>query len=131
MLHEDGKHKNGHKPSRLEDCFLDFMLSRQAMLCTPRTMKFYRDTLGKFLDWLEEEGVIEPQLITARHVRAFLATFAERGCSVSYIHSYARSVKTFLGFFMRKNVFPSLLVFKCQELEKSACQFCPSKKFRK
>ena len=112
MLHEDGKHKNGHKPSRLEDCFLDFMLSRQAMLCTPRTMKFYRDTLGKFLDWLEEEGVIEPQLITARHVRAFLATFAERGCSVSYIHSYARSVKTFLRFLHAEECIPKPISFQ-------------------
>ena len=59
MLYENGKNKNGHQPSRLQDCYLDFILSRQAMLCTPRTMKFYRDTLEKFLEWLEKEGVIE------------------------------------------------------------------------
>ena len=94
MLYDNEKIKDGHQPSRLKDCYLDFMLSRQAMLCTPRTMKFYRDTLGKFLGWLETEGVAEPQHITARHIRTFLATFAERGCSDSYIHTYARSAKT-------------------------------------
>lgn len=112
MLYENGKTKNGHQPSRLKDCYLDFMLSRQAMLCTPRTMKFYRDTLGKFLEWLEEEGVTEPQLITARHVRAFLATFVERGCSDSYIHTFARSAKTFLRFLYAEEYIPKLISFQ-------------------
>ena len=116
MLYENGKIENGYKPSRLEDCFLDFMLSRQAMLCTPRTMKFYKDTLGKFLGWLEEEGVTEPQHITARHVRAFLATFAERGCSDSYIHTYARSTKTLIRFLHAEGYIPHPIEFQMPKI---------------
>ena len=81
-----------YQPSTLQESFLDFILSRQAMLCTARTLKFYRDTLGKLLEWLQQEGVSEPEEITARHIREFLAGYAERGCSDSYIHTYARSI---------------------------------------
>jgi len=73
MLSEDGKIKNGHQPSQLKDCYLDFMLSRQAMLCTARTMKFYKDTLGKFLGWLEEEEVTEPQPYVCQECENLLA----------------------------------------------------------
>ena len=34
----------------LNDAFTDFILSRQAMLCTPLTMKFYNTTAGKFVN---------------------------------------------------------------------------------
>jgi site-specific recombinase XerD len=59
------------------------------MLCIPRTLKFYKDTLTKFLDWLEKESIFEPELITANHIREFLASYAERGCKDSYVHTYA------------------------------------------
>jgi len=116
MLYENGNNENRHQPSRLQDCFLDFMLSRQAMLCTPRTMKFYRDTLGKFLEWLENEGVAEPQQITTKHIRAFLASYAERGCSDSYIHTYARSAKTFLRFLHSEEYIPEPIRFQMPKI---------------
>jgi hypothetical protein len=34
----------------LRDAYTDFILSRQAMNCTPVTMSFYRFTAGKFLE---------------------------------------------------------------------------------
>jgi hypothetical protein len=36
----------------LQDAYTDFILSRQAMMCTPRTLKFYEFTLGKIFEWL-------------------------------------------------------------------------------
>ena len=57
----------------LADAYTDFILSRQAMNCTPVTMSFYRFTAGKFLEWIESQGVTDPQEVSARHVRQFLA----------------------------------------------------------
>ncbi len=101
-----------HQPSLIRESYLDFILSRQAMLCTPRTVKFYQDTLCKFLDWLEKEAVTEPELITARQVRAFLASYAERGCKDSYVHTYARSIRTFVRFLYQEEYVPKLISFQ-------------------
>ena len=106
MFANNSKTQKEYQPSTLQESYLDFMLSRQVMLCTPRTLKFYKDTLGKFLEWLEKEGVTEPEKITAKQVRAFLASYAERGCKDSYIHTYARSVRTFTRFLYEEEYIP-------------------------
>jgi integrase/recombinase XerD len=98
-----------HQPSPIKESYLDFLLSRQAMLCTPRTLKFYKDTLTKFLDWLEKENISEPEQITAKHIREFLASYAERGCKDSYVHTYARNIKTFMRFLYKEEYIPKLV----------------------
>ena len=57
----------------LTDAYTDFILSRQAMNCTPATMDFYKHTAGAFLSWVELQAVTDPQEVTARHVRQYLA----------------------------------------------------------
>lgn len=118
MLHENENAKSRHKPSKIQDCFLDFMLSRQAMLCTPRTLKFYRDTLGKFVDYLHNQGVKKPTEITSKHVRAFLASYAARGCKDSYIHTYARSSRTFLRFLHEEGYISKQISFQMPKIGK-------------
>ena len=54
----------------LQDALTDFYLSRQALLCSPRTLKWYQWTLGKISQWLFSNGVTSPEEITARHIRA-------------------------------------------------------------
>ena len=103
---------NEHQPSIMQDCFLDFMLSRQAMLCTPQTQKFYMDTLSKFLKWIDSEGIYDPERITPRHVRSFLSIYAKKGCKDSYIHTYARSIRTFLRFLYKEEYIPELVQFE-------------------
>ena len=39
-----------------------------------------------------------PEKISGRHIRSFLGEMAERGCADSYMHMYARVVKTFSRF---------------------------------
>ncbi len=41
----------------LQDALTDFVLSRQAMLCSPKTVEWYSWILGKFRDHLEAQGV--------------------------------------------------------------------------
>ena len=50
-----------YQPSNMQEALLDFTLSRQAMLCTPRTLKFYRDTLNKFIEWLDQSDINDPE----------------------------------------------------------------------
>lgn len=95
----------------LDDAFTDFILSRQAMLCTPRTVKFYTFTLGKVIEWLKENGVNSPEEITARHVRAYIAEMGAKGLSDSYIHSHARVIRTFTRFLNDENYAPSVIKF--------------------
>lgn len=116
MLHEYVKLNIGHQPLTLNDCFLDFMLSRQAMLCTTQTLRFYKNTLGLFLKWLESQNVSQPEDVTAKHVRAFLASFAERGCSDSYIHTFARSIRTFLRFLHSEGYIPEPIQFQMPKI---------------
>ena len=60
----------------LQDAYTDFILSRQAMLCSPKTIRFYHFTAGRFVKYLEENGVIEPEGVSARYIRAYLASLA-------------------------------------------------------
>lgn len=82
----------------LQDAFTDFILSRQAILCSPKTIGWYRFNLGKFIQWLETNGVVEPSEITARHIRAYLSNLVERGLSDTYIHGHARTIRTLTKF---------------------------------
>jgi hypothetical protein len=38
----------------IRDVYQDFILSRQAKLCSPATIEFYTYTAGSFVEWLLE-----------------------------------------------------------------------------
>ncbi len=96
----------------LHDAFTDFMLSRQAMLCSPRTLAWYSFTLGKVMQWLVDNGVSSPQEITARHVRGYLSELATRGLQDSTINNRARAIRTLLRFFHAEQYMPVAVNFK-------------------
>jgi site-specific recombinase XerD len=102
----------------LLDAYTDFILSRQAMNCTPVTMSFYRFTAGKFLQWIEGQGITDPAEVTARHVRQFLAELHSRGLQDTTRHDYARAIRTLLRFWHREGYTPSLVTFDMPRLEK-------------
>jgi hypothetical protein len=62
----------------LQDAYTDFLLSRQAMMCTPRTLRFYEFTLGKISEWFESHDVHQPTDITSRQVRALLGGWLKK-----------------------------------------------------
>jgi hypothetical protein len=82
----------------LTDVYTDFILSWQAMNCTPVTMSFYKFTAGKFLEWVESQSITNPEQITARHVRQFIAELMSRSLQDTTIHDYARAIRTLLRF---------------------------------
>ena len=102
----------------LTDAYTDFILSRQAMNCTPVTMSFYRFTTGKFLEWIESQGLTDPQEISARHVRQFGAELTNRGLQDTTGHDYARAIRTLLRFWHAEKYIPQLITFDVPRLEK-------------
>ena len=102
----------------LTDAMTDFILSRQAKLCTPRTVQWYSWTLGKFLKWLESEGVNKPEEITSRYVRGYLAELRGRELADSYIHGHARAIRTLLRFFYNEDYIPQVVKFDMPRLGK-------------
>ena len=78
--------------STLFVAFEDFILSREAMLCSPATIDFYRRMLKPFL------AAANGSSPSNRMVREFLSTVAKRGVSSSTVHAHARALRAFLRF---------------------------------
>lgn len=83
----------------LVEAYTDFILSRQAMQCSPATLEFYKYTTAVFLFWLEKRSITSPQEIAAKHVRGFLAELSEQNKSDWTLHDNARAIRTMLKFF--------------------------------
>jgi site-specific recombinase XerD len=49
------------------------------MHCTPSTLAFYNYTAGKFLEWIEQRGVISADEVGARYVREYIAELVSNG----------------------------------------------------
>ena len=81
---------------RLSAALHAFLLSREAMRCTPKTLEHYRYTVGSFVAFLRGEGVTTLDAITSGHIRAFLVALQRRGVKDTTQHAHARGVKTFL-----------------------------------
>jgi integrase/recombinase XerD len=114
----------------LQDAYTDFMLSRQAMNCTPVTMSFYRFTAGKFLEWIEQQGLTSPEQITARHVRQFLAELASRELQDTTRHDYARAIRTLLRFWHAEGYTPAPVRFDMPRLEKKRLRVLTAEELR-
>jgi len=102
----------------LTDAYTDFILSRQAMNCTPATMDFYKYTAGVFLSWVELQGVTDPSDVTARHVRQYLAQLASEGKADTTMHDHARAIRTLLRFWHSEGYIPQLVTFDMPKLSR-------------
>ena len=78
--------------STLFVAFEDFILSREAALCSPQTIDFYQRMLKPFL------ALANGNQPSNRMVREFLSTVAQRGVSSATVHAHARAVRAFLRF---------------------------------
>ena len=102
----------------LQDAYTDFILSRQAALCTDETMSYYRYSCGPFIKWLEDQGVERPEQVSARHVRAYLAGLASRGNSDRTIFDRAGAIRTMVRFWYQENYTPQQFTFTMPKVAK-------------
>lgn len=103
---------------KLQDAYTDFILSRQVMLCSPKTIRFYHFTAGRFVKFLEDNGVTEPEGVSARYIRAYLASLAAQELSDSHINGHARAIKTLVRFWLREKYIPEVPTFKMPNIAK-------------
>jgi integrase/recombinase XerD len=102
----------------LVDAYTDFILSRQAMNCTPATLTFYQNTAGAFLSWIEEQGITDPGEVTARLVRGYLAGLISKGRKDTTLHAHARAIRTLLRFWLKEKYINDPVTFDMPKLEK-------------
>lgn len=102
----------------LVDSYTDFMLSRQSMLLSKRTIEFYSYLLGDFIKWSQTQHINEPTDITARLIRQFLFEQSERGLSDYTIHGYARSVRAYVHFLANEGYIPAVVRFDMPKIKK-------------
>lgn len=95
----------------LQDAYTDFILSRQAMLCSPQTIRFYQFTAGRFVKYLEDNNVTKPEGVSARYIRAYLAFLATQKYSDSYINGHARAIKTLVRFWHKEKYISEVPIF--------------------
>jgi site-specific recombinase XerD len=98
-----------NKVVTINDAFLDFLTSREAMLVSSGTIRFYKFTAKRFVEWLDVES---PEEITSRHVRAYLAELRGKELSDWYINGHARAIKTMMRFFHEEEYTSKLIKFE-------------------
>jgi len=101
-----------------DDAYQDFMLSRQAINCTERTLEFYKYQVFYFLLWTEGQSVTTPNDITPRLVRQYIAERKQKGLSDRSLNAAARAIRTLVRFWHREGYMDSLIVFEIPKLSK-------------
>jgi site-specific recombinase XerD len=103
------------KAITLIEAFSDFITSREAMLVSSGTIRFYKFTAKRFIEWVD---VNSPDEITARHVRTYLAELRREQLSDWYINGHARAIKTMLRFFNEEEYTSTLIRFEMPSVGK-------------
>jgi integrase/recombinase XerD len=75
-----------------------FLLSREAMRCTPKTLEHYRYTLGSFTEYLADQDIHDVADITPHDIRAYLVGLQHRGLKDTTQHIHARGIRAWLNW---------------------------------
>lgn len=78
-----------------------YILDAQSRNYSPKTLEFYRGRVGRFLEWLERQGINTVRGVEAGHIRAYLAERAGL-LSATTVHTEARAIRAFLNFCVRE-----------------------------
>lgn len=78
-----------------------YILDAQSRNYSPKTIEFYQGRVGRFLGWLEQQGVNTVLGIATAHIRAYLAERAGL-LSATTVHTEARAIRAFLNFCVRE-----------------------------
>ena len=95
-----------HPPLHLHAARDQFIDANAAGLCPARTIPQYSWTLNMILKCLAGRDVQDVSGITPQLIRQFLTALSNRGCSSSYIHGYARVIRTWLRFLESEGLIP-------------------------
>ena len=90
----------------IREAYEDFVLSRQAMRCSPATLIHYQYSAGQFVAWLERAGIRALEEVGPQHVRRWLAEISLRGAKDTTLHAKARGVRALLRFWHAEGHIP-------------------------
>ena len=91
-------------PSGLRLALDSFLLDAEARRLTPKSLRFYRQQLEPFLAFLQAQGVVKPDGITAHHIRSFLVGLQRRGLADASQHAAARAIRAFCNFMVNEEL---------------------------
>lgn len=80
-------------------CVESFLKDRTSQNLARGTIKYYRDNLKIFTDFLDSQSIKFISQITSSSIREFLLLLETRGHNPGGIHSFYRCVKTFLRWY--------------------------------
>ncbi len=106
----------------LQDAYTDFILSREAMNVTKRTLGYYEFTLSRIVAYLRDSSVIEVDCLRASHFRLLLKKLRDEELSDSYIHQHARVSKTFLSFIYKEGYLSQEIHFELPKIASSTLE---------
>jgi site-specific recombinase XerD len=115
--------------SPIRQAFDDFLLSREAMRCTPATLEHYRYSAGAFITWLELQNVTHPEEVKPAHVREWLAGMPK--AKDTTLHAKARGVRTMLRFWYTEKYLSEAVTFQMPRLEKKRLPYLSLEQFKK
>lgn len=75
----------------------DFLEERAVSGCSPRTLAWYRQKVGRFVGWVG----VDPRTVGPGEVRAFLASLQ---ASPECVHGYGRALRAFYRYLVREGV---------------------------
>lgn len=82
----------------------DFLLSREAMRCSPNTITVYSKVLQNWERHLDGLGVHHVGEVTPAHIRGYLVALQRRGLTANGVHLHARTLRTFFRFLTAEEV---------------------------
>lgn len=70
-------------------------------------MIFYRFTAGKFLEWIERQGLTGPEHVAARHVRQYLAQLAAAGRADTTMQNlHTKAARAWTKYSYHQGIYP-------------------------
>ncbi|MCO6449313.1 MAG: tyrosine-type recombinase/integrase [Caldilineales bacterium] len=96
--------KSSAQRTSLERAFETLILDAKARRLKPTTLDYFYWQLGPFLQFLEEQGIMTPQAIEPRHIRAYIVSLQERGLKDTSQHAAARAIRAFCNFLEREEI---------------------------
>jgi integrase/recombinase XerC len=74
---------------------------------SPHTIEAYRCDLEQLSDFLKERRVIEPQAISAGHLRSWMVHLLQGGCAARSVHRKISAVRSWFRYLLKRGVVKS------------------------
>lgn len=85
-------------PTTIRAAYITFLVDCEARHFTDATLEYYRDRLGKFIDWTATQGLTNVAELNSGHTRVYLATLHRRQLGGFSILAAYRSIRRFGNF---------------------------------